>query len=50
MYINISRILKNNTANHLQFGQQCLGLTLRLYISLWNLAVVLTVHRLCMQS
>ena len=28
LYINISGICKNNTANHLQFGQQWLGLIL----------------------
>jgi len=27
IYMNISWICKNKTANHLQFGQQLLGLT-----------------------
>jgi len=36
MYINISCICYNNTANHLKFGQHLLGLTLRVNPWLWK--------------
>jgi len=29
IYINVTQIYKNNSANHLKFGQQVLGLKLR---------------------
>jgi len=36
IYINISCICKKNTAKHVKFGEQLLGLTLRVYPWLWN--------------
>jgi len=38
MYIHISCICWNNTANHLKCGQQLLGLTPRVNPLLWNWA------------
>ena len=37
-FINISCICKNNTVSHSKFGQQWLGLTLRVNTWLWNSA------------
>ena len=44
IYINISCICEKNTVTHSKFGQQLLGLTLKVNPRLWNWAQVLTVY------
>jgi len=36
IYVRVSCICKNNTAKHLKYSQQVLGLTLRVNPWLWN--------------